>query len=127
MNRPSALWVHLRLPPPISTNELFVAFNKGGRSVRVKSPNYKKWIAKAYQMIALQNPYRVEGPYGLRIVVPAKTRMDISNAIKAVEDVLVSSRLTDDDRYCQNIEIRKGTGEFTEVSIISTREIKQCK
>jgi Holliday junction resolvase RusA-like endonuclease len=125
MQRPTAQWVALELPPPISTNELFLAFIRAGKPVRVRSDKYKSWSSKAAAMIAEQNPARVEGPFGLRIVVPTKTRADISNCIKAVEDCLVSHGVTDDDRHCQNIEIRKGDTETTRIQIISTRGDEQ--
>lgn len=109
------------LPPPISTNELFVAFNRNGKAARVKSQKYIAWRAQAGAMLEKQNPPHVAGHYGMRVTVPAKTRMDLSNTIKAIEDLCVEHKVIVDDRYCQNISIERGQGELTFVFIISTQ------
>lgn len=109
-----------QLPPPISTNELFVAFNRNGKAARVKSQKYIAWRAEAGAMLEKQNPPHVSGHYGMKITVPAKTRMDLSNSIKAIEDLCVDHKVIIDDRYCENISIDRGQGELTTVFIIST-------
>lgn len=109
-----------QLPAPISTNELFVAFNRNGKAARVKSQKYIAWRAEAGAMLEKQNPPHVSGHYGMKITVPAKTRMDLSNSIKAIEDLCVDHKVIVDDRYCENISIDRGQGELTTVFIIST-------
>ena len=111
-----------QLPPPISTNELFIAFNRGGKAARVKSQKYIAWRAAAGVMLEKQNPPHVAGHYGMRISVPAKTRMDLSNSIKAIEDLCVDHKVIIDDRYCENISIERGQGDLTTVWIISTNK-----
>lgn len=123
--REIAQWVSVRMPPPISTNELFIAFNKGGKAVRVRSFKYQKWSRDALAMIEQQKPCRVQGPFGLRILLPAKCRMDISNTIKAYEDALVQAGICDDDRYCQRIEVAKTTDGETTIQVLAVREVKQ--
>lgn len=73
-------------------------------------------------MLEKQNPPHVTGHYGIRIIVPAKTRMDLSNSIKAIEDLCVDHKVIIDDRYCENISITRGQGELTSVLIISTKK-----
>ena len=125
VKRETALWVTLRMPPPISTNELFIAFNKAGKSVRVRSFKYQKWSREALAMIEEQKPCRVEGPFGLRILLPSKCRMDISNTIKAYEDALVQAGICDDDRYCQRIEVAKVSDDGTKIHVVSALEVKK--
>ena len=110
------------LPPPISTNELFVAFYRNGKAARVKSQKYIAWRAQAGAMLEKQNPPHVAGHYGMKITVPAKTRMDLSNSIKAIEDLCVDHKVIVDDRYCENISIDRGQGDLTTVFIISTNK-----
>lgn len=110
------------LPPPISTNELFIAFMRNGKAMRVKSQKYVAWRAEAGAMLEKQNPPHVSGYYGMKITVPAKTRMDLSNSIKAIEDLCVDHKVIIDDRYCENISINRGQGELTSVFIISTKK-----
>lgn len=127
IERETAECVSVRMPPPISTNELFIAFNKAGKAVRVRSFKYQKWSRDALAMIEDQNPCRVAGPFGLRILLPAKCRMDISNTIKAYEDALVQAGICDDDRYCQRIEVVKashGDGGTT-IQVCSLSEARQ--
>jgi Holliday junction resolvase RusA-like endonuclease len=124
VQRETAQWVSLQMPPPISTNELFIAFNKGGKSVRVRSFKYQKWSREALAMIEEQNPARVEGPFGLRILLSNKCRMDISNTIKAYEDALVQAGICDDDRYCQRIEVAKVSDQNTTIQVTAVREVK---
>lgn len=123
--REIAQWVSVRMPPPISTNELFIAFNKGGKAVRVRSFKYQKWSRDALAMIEQQKPCRVEGLFGLRILLPAKCRMDISNTIKAYEDALVQAGICDDDRYCKRLEVVMTSDGETTIQIFALREAKQ--
>jgi Holliday junction resolvase RusA-like endonuclease len=123
VERETAQWVSLRMPPPISTNELFIAFSRGGKAHRVRSFKYQKWSRDALAMIEEQNPCRVEGPFGLRILLSKKCRMDISNTIKAYEDALVQAGVCADDRYCQRIEVAKVSDNFTTIHIMAVREV----
>lgn len=85
----------LDLPTPPSANNLYP-----GRARRFKSPAYKAWLVDAGLALNLQRPDRVAGPYALVLRLPAAMRGDVSNRIKAVEDLLVKHGVTPDDRHC---------------------------
>lgn len=82
------------LPVPPSVNELFP-----GKVRRFKSAKYKRWIAAAGWEINMQKVRPVSGPYRLSLEFAESLRGDVSNRVKAVEDLLVTHRLTADDRY----------------------------
>ena len=84
----------IRLPVAPSTNNLF-ANGKHGRFI---TDHYKAWRTEAGVMLNLA---RVE-PFGrmrveLEILIPEKTRGDISNRVKATEDLLVAHKIIEDD------------------------------
>jgi Holliday junction resolvase RusA-like endonuclease len=99
------------------------AVEKGGKAVRVRSFKYQKWSREALAMIEEQNPCRVEGPFGLRILLSKTCRMDISNTIKAYEDALVRAGICEDDRYCQRIEVAKVSDDFTTIHVMAVLEV----
>lgn len=98
----------LRLPVPPSTNNLYPTNRKTGR--RFKSAEYKTWIAEADGWLLEQKRglIPITGPCSMRITIPAKTRGDVSNRIKSVEDFCVSRGLTSDDKNNRKVSIEAG-------------------
>lgn len=87
-----------QLPP--SSNNLFLS--AGNR--RVKTPRYRGWLDVAGWEIATQRPAKIAGPYAMTLWFErAKRRSDISNRVKAVEDVLVTHGVIEDDSLCQKL------------------------
>lgn len=89
------------LPYPPSTNGLFFNAHKG----RVKTNHYKVWLKAAGEEILAQGRRRVHGPASIAILVgrPDKRKRDISNLIKAIEDLLVSMQVIDDDSNVERV------------------------
>lgn len=93
----------IRLPIPPSTNNLFVNIRSGGRT---QSKAYRKWRKEAGWALKEQKIIPVSAPYYLDITVERKGGRDISNCIKAIEDLLVTHQVTPDDSQCQGVSIR---------------------
>src|SRR4051794_39072923 len=96
----------LFLPSPPSANSLFANKASGGR---VKSKAYKAWIKEAGWMIQSQ-PHRHHRHTGkvnilLQVRKPDNRRRDISNAIKAVEDLLVRHQILLDDSLVERSSV----------------------
>lgn len=73
---------------------------------------------------------RVPGFVGIKIqcVKPDRRRRDISNLIKAAEDLLVSMRVIDDDSLVQRLEISwVPVGAPCQIWVISTTEVLTAK
>lgn len=118
-------YVGLRLPPPISTNAIWRAYVRKGHATNIKSKEYRCWITVAGQELEMQRPGRVPGPYGLRIAVPTKCRIDLDNCCKAAIDLLVLHGVVEGDgpKYLQKLEVWRGTEpEAMHIMIISTKE-----
>lgn len=80
------------LPMPPSTNRLWRSI--GPRVI--KSAEYRKWITDAGWQLKAQRPCRVKGPVELGVVV-GKSRGDLSNRVKALEDLLVLHEVIEGD------------------------------
>ncbi|MDE2020875.1 MAG: RusA family crossover junction endodeoxyribonuclease [Patescibacteria group bacterium] len=102
----------LRLPVPPSVNSLYANVPGVGR---ITSRRYKQWQKEAGWQILIQKPPRVYGPYQLTITLPRLLRGDVTNRIKAAEDILVKHRVTDDDRFAEGVTIKRG--DVTEMEI----------
>jgi Holliday junction resolvase RusA-like endonuclease len=89
----------LNLPFPPSLNNMFINSKHG----RFRSQKYDSWIMEAGNEILRQRPSKVAGPVILSFEFQDghdKRRRDISNLIKAPEDLLVSHRLIEaDDQF----------------------------
>lgn len=83
----------LTLPIPPSANNLFKTV--GNR--RPPTGQYLDWRDAAGWNLKQSKVERVSGRYGLFLLLPIKMRGDVSNRLKAVEDLLVANNLTDDD------------------------------
>jgi crossover junction endodeoxyribonuclease RusA len=99
-----------KIPVPPSANNLFINRPGGGRA---KSPAYRKWIEEAGWRLREQLAQPVAGKtFSLTIYAPVNRQRDISNVIKATEDLLVSMGLIPvDDRYIDYIEVRRIGGQ----------------
>lgn len=96
----------IRLPVPISLN---MAYRNVPRVGRVKTAAYKKWLIQADGHLLMQKRSLrpVSGQVALAIKIPAKTRGDVTNRIKLVEDYLVSREITPDDRHNWKVSIER--------------------
>lgn len=111
----------LKLPIPPSTNNLYV--NVRGRG-RVRSQRYATWANAAGWEIKRQHPEKVSGAISLDIAVQRKrSNADVSNRIKAVEDLLVHMGVIDDDKHVQSVTCRWADIEGCEVTITPIRDV----
>lgn len=97
------------LPTPPSTNHLYC--NVPGRG-RVPSKEYLAWRTEAGWMLKAQRPKPVHGAVELSFAFRENNRRDLSNHLKAAEDLLVEHKLIDGDR-CKTV--RKITLEWADV------------
>lgn len=102
----------IRLPVPPSTNALY-------RGRRYKTNEYKNWRLVAGLSVAQSGVQKFEGPVVISIKAPENNRRDISNYIKAVEDLLVLHEIIEDDRckIVRGISAVWHDGENVEVTI----------
>ena len=110
--------VLLVLPVPTSVNAMY-GNRKGGR---YKTAAYRDWIrrADAYLLTQKRSLVRLTGPLQVHIRLPKKCRLDASNAIKALEDYLVSREITGDDRHNWRVSCERSLdGVDCEVEIYS--------
>jgi Holliday junction resolvase RusA-like endonuclease len=94
--------LRLELPFPPTVNNLFANGKPGkdGKRRRFMTPAYRKWREEAGWLVRDQiGAQRIAGPYLLTIdlVRPDNRLRDNSNYLKAVEDLLVWLKVTDDD------------------------------
>lgn len=74
-----------------------------------KSNHYVAWIMLAGLELRRQKPANVKGPYRLSVQIarPDKRRRDLDNvAFKAVNDLLVSQGVVEDDSLCEMLSAR---------------------
>lgn len=86
----------ITLPFPPSTNNMFINGSKG----RFRSQKYADWIAEAGWELARQRPLKVAGPVILRFEFQEgqdKRKRDVTNLIKAPEDLLVKHGIIEAD------------------------------
>jgi Holliday junction resolvase RusA-like endonuclease len=99
----------INLPFPPSTNGLF--FNTG--KSRARTQNYDSWIQAAGAEIMRQRPKKVSGPVILTFELQEgqdNRRRDVSNRIKAAEDLLVKHGIIEADH---DLIVRKVTALWT--------------
>jgi crossover junction endodeoxyribonuclease RusA len=93
--------ISLNIPIPPSTNNLFI--NRG--KYRAIAPEYEQWRQQAGWILKSQRPKHISGEIDIEIKCQRKSaRSDISNRIKAVEDLLVHCNVIDDDRFVQSVK-----------------------
>ena len=104
--------------PPI-VNSMF-ANRPGGR---YKTKAYRDWLNAAGWELASQKPGHVAGPYAITLTFGRKNkRSDLDNLIKASQDLLVSHRVIEDDRFAQRIIAEWGQVEGVHIQVCSTKE-----
>lgn len=95
----------LTLPVPPTTNNLYVT-RKDGRG-RARTSQYAAWQKEAQMLIMLSGCPR-EGWRHVRVEVrvPINYKRDIDN-IKPILDVLSAMNIVEDDRWVDELEIRR--------------------
>ena len=85
--------INLSFPP--STNNLFINV----RNRRIRSPKYDRWIEEAGWLLACQRPQKCIGPVALffEFEQPDRRKRDITNLLKAPEDLLVKHGIIEAD------------------------------
>ena len=86
----------LHLPFPPSLNNMFINGSRG----RFRSQKYDSWIQAAGGEIMRQRPSKVDGPVHLTFEFEEgrdKRKRDISNLVKAPEDLLVKHGIIEAD------------------------------
>lgn len=96
----------VNVPLPPSTNNLFAT--PRGKTFRVKSAQYKRWIDDAGKMLLQQGPRpdALTASLGVSIDAtrPAGIRRDLDNLCKPILDLLVKMGVVmDDDRFAEII------------------------
>ena len=59
----------------------------------------------------------IKGPYEMEIRVPMNTRADVTNLLKAPEDLLVSIGVLPDDKHCRRASIERAEVHDCEVTV----------
>lgn len=95
------------LPMPPSVNNMYATFN--GR--RIPSREFKAWKADAAEKLGSQyarmGSPSVHRPVALTIRLGLNYRGDISNRVKAVEDLLVDTLDMPNDRYIDRLLVER--------------------
>lgn len=109
--------VVINLPLPPSTNSLFA-----GKTRRYRSLQYEAWLIEAGWELARQRPGKVTGRVSLYLEVgepKTKRATDISNRLKATEDLLVKHGVIegDDQRFVRRITMEWAPIEGVRITI----------
>jgi crossover junction endodeoxyribonuclease RusA len=100
-----AVLTRITLPFPPSTNNLFINSSRG----RFRSQKYDEWIKEAGWELARQRPSKFVGPVVLLFHFQDgldKRKRDVTNLIKAPEDLLVRHGIieADDNSIVRGVE-----------------------
>lgn len=99
------------LPMPPTSNSMFATVMIKGKPRRITTREYKAWRIAAGDTLARQyaamGAPAVHRPVALTIRVGMNYTGDISNRIKAVEDLLVANLEMPDDRYIERVLIER--------------------
>lgn len=98
--------IELDIPRPPSVNSLYANLPGKGRR---KTDRYRTWLSAAGWSVQAQRPGHIAGPYDLTVLVQPKSwgrQPDISNLVKAAEDLLVKHGVIDDDRHARSASVR---------------------
>lgn len=91
------------LPEPPGVNQLFT-------KDRHISKVYRQWRRDAGWELKSKKLRPVPGKYTALIELYEKTRKDVDACAKAILDLLVRHKITDDDRHCNDVrQIKTGT------------------
>ena len=93
----------IQLPFPPSSNSLFGTNWKTKR--RFKTKTYEAWLKLADSEVSLAVSHRFDDLVALKLTLckPDKRKRDVSNFIKAVEDLLVRHGVIRDDSYVHSV------------------------
>lgn len=96
--------IRYELPYPPTANNLFA----NGKSGRYRTKAYDQWSVNAGNLILAQGRKRIHGPVSLHValVKPDKRKRDLSNTLKAVEDLLVQMAVIEDDSLIQRLSVQ---------------------
>lgn len=96
--------IKIDLTYPPSTNNLFATVGKR----RVVSKEYEAWRVENGWEIQKQRPGALRGPVRLDIKLQTGRRADASNAIKAIEDLLVTHGVIEGDgpKHVRDVRVR---------------------
>lgn len=91
------------LPLPPSVNELYEVRTFKGKSGRGLTPIYKRWRSAAVLILMMEwrkagKPI-IDAPWGFEFRFGLNRLSDITNRIKATEDLLVKAKITPDDNW----------------------------
>lgn len=126
--------IQLSTPFPPTTNNLFLNANKG----RVPTPAYKAWKKAAWDQVQLEMCFSAQGdpilgPYRMtiRLERPDNRSRDLSNYIKALEDLLVSCGVIRDDSDARSLYVewtdrKPGKGAQAHITIKPLEGEKPC-
>lgn len=98
-------WTAANVPLPPSLWELYVR-RKGGKGLAT-SPKYAAWQDAAGWALKALRPPTFDGPYSLEIVLPQAVKLDADNAVKPFVDLLVSLKITPDDKHMSQVVCRR--------------------
>lgn len=91
------------IPIPPSVNNLYANVRGKGR---VKSDRYRTWLRAAQNEMMAQQCRPFDGPCILTVCLPENMRGDLSNRLKAPEDLMVRCGVLPDDNTKVVREIR---------------------
>lgn len=97
----------LELGAPPSANVLYVARGRG----RCKSSVYQRWIRASRAAVVEARGVGLwscgEGPYAVELLARIDRRRDLDNIAKPVLDLLVVTGCVPDDRWCDELVLRR--------------------
>lgn len=100
--RTDTQFVMLRLPMPVSVNDIWVP--KAGGGVRL-SDAYRAWLRDAGWILTLQKPGRINGRYVLTLRLPRASGCDIDNLCKSASDLLELHGVIRNDREAEEVHL----------------------
>lgn len=102
------------IPTPPSVNNLFVNLQTGrvvgsqrrARGGRIKTPDYRAWLAEAGWQINIQRvPKLGDGPFRVVVEVPCFRNRDLDNTLKPILDLITRQGLWADDCWADDIRV----------------------
>ena len=96
--------IRLTLPLPPSVNAAYV--NVVGRG-RVSSKALTNWKKDAGWRLQSQPRAQFAGPFRVAIYIPENMPGDADNRVKPCLDLLVSHRVTPDDRFARSVLVER--------------------
>jgi crossover junction endodeoxyribonuclease RusA len=104
--------VSVQLPFPPSVNNLFRTFIRPGQKFgrRVPTPKYNQWKGIAGLALRQQAPRSITGPITISFIFqrPDRRKRDIFNLVKALEDLLVTHKVIEDDSLVEDGHVTWG-------------------